>query len=443
VFGRRKLTILEKILRLALNVASEAEVFYVESRESPVRFEANHLKSLDTREASAVGLRLVKDGRVGFAATSRLADVQKLVDNAVELAPFGAKVHFEFPGATEYPSVPVYDPLVENVALEEMIQIGQTLIDRIRAHSSDVQCEASIGRSLTRVKCLNSRGGEFDYTKSAFGIGIEGTVVRGEDMLFVGEWDTSCRPLSSTVALETSVIEQLDNARDIAKVPSKRMPVIFTPHGVAGLLLAPLLAGFNGKNIVQGMSPLIEKLGLQTVDQRVTIVDDPLLPYIPGSRICDDEGVPSQRTPLLDHGVVKNFLFDLQTAAMAGKISTGNAARGVGSLPAPGASVLVIDEGDMSYRDMIADVKDGIIVEQLLGAGQSNILSGDFNANVLLGYRIECGRIVGRAKNVMVSGNVYSVLNDLVALGSEARWVGGGLKSPALYCRGVSVASKS
>ena len=82
------------------------------------------------------------------------------------------------------------------------------------------------------------------------------------------------------------------------------------------------------------------------------------------------------------------------------------------------------------------------MVERLLGAGQGNILGGGFNANVLLGYYISKGEIVGRAKDVMVSGNVYDALNGVIGVGSESRWLRGFLSAPALLCEGVAVTAK-
>ena len=135
-------------------------------------------------------------------------------------------------------------------------------------------------------------------------------------------------------------------------------------------------------------------------------------------------------------------MYDLQTAGQAGKTSTGNGSRGLTSLPSPSSTVLIIDEGNVPYADMVKDISDGIIVEQVLGAGQGNILAGEFNANVLLGYRISRGEIIGRVKDCVISGNVYKVLNSIEALGAESKWIGGSLKTPAIYCHGVSVSSK-
>ena len=435
--------VLQHILSRASKVAQAAEVFHIATRETPAIFEANRLKMLETRETSGVALRIIKDGRIGLSATTRLEDVDGLIDNAVELAGFGSTACLEFPSLAEYPTVEVYDPAVEDVSIETMVHLGQGLIDGIRAANSELLCDGRVSKTVSTISLLNSSGAQVTYIKGVFGVGMEAMLVRGEDMLFIGERESSCHPVTDTTAIRQAIVEQLELATTEAQPLSGSLPVIFTPHGVAGTLLGPLLAGFNGRNVLQGSSPLIGRLGERVVDQRLSIWDDPLLAYVPGSRIVDDEGVPSQRHAIIHNGVATTFLYDLQTACQAGTTSTGSASRSLASLPSPSSSVLVVDEGDVAYEEMVQDVKDGIIVERLLGAGQGNVLAGDFNANVLLGYRISNGKPAGRVKNTMISGNVYKVLDSLVAAGSQARWVGGALKTPALYCRGVSVAAKS
>ena len=91
---------------------------------------------------------------------------------------------------------------------------------------------------------------------------------------------------------------------------------------------------------------------------------------------------------------------------------------------------------------MVQDIKEGLVIELLMGAEQGNILGGDFGGNVLLGYKVEGGKIVGRVKDTMISGNVYQVLGELLAIGHELRWVEGILQTPPLYCPRVSVAAK-
>ena len=433
----------EDLLAQAAKVAEEAELYWVSRQSTPATFEANRLKLIEYREISGIALRIVKDGRIGLSSTTNMEDGQGLIERALEIAPFGAEAKLELPSAHSYDPVEVYDPQVEAIPLEEMVEIGQTLIDGVRSKWPDVLCEARVSKSISSLGILNTRGCRSQYTKSGFGMNIEGTLIRGTDMLFVGDGRSSCQLDKEVDSLIDSVLKQLELAKETVPPPEGEVPVFFTPRGVLSTLISPLLAGFNGKAVLQGTSPLVDKLGQRLVDDRLSIWDDPTMPLAPGSRIFDDEGVPSQLVSLIEDGVAANFLYDLQTAAQAKTRTTASAGRSLGSLPAPTASVLMVREGDASDEDMISDVKEGLVVEMLLGSGQSNILGGDFKANVLLGYKIENGQIVGRVKDTMISGNVYKVLSSIRSIGSQAKWVGGFLKTPPLCCEGIFVAGKS
>ena len=227
----------------------------------------------------------------------------------------------------------------------------------------------------------------------------------------------------------------------ITIIPAPALPVIFTPHGVASALIPGLAVAFNGKVVLEGASPIGDKLGNRVFDDKIHLADDATLAYRPASRPFDDEAVTSRRTPLIEAGRVSGFLYDLKTAAQARTESTGNGRRG-GGLPSPSPSAFIIAPGETAFEDMVADIKEGLIVEYLMGASQGNILGGDFSGNVLLGYKIESGKIVGRVKDTMVSGNIYQALKKVAAIGSDDRGVGGSLKTPSIYCSGLSVASK-
>lgn len=431
---------MEEILEAAHKVADAADLFWVESRSIPVAFETNRLKHMQTKEARGVGLRIIKDGRIGFSATNKVEDVEGIVSRAVEVAPYGAKAEFDLPSAAEYPEVPTFDPSVPQAPIEKMVDLSREMVEGVLEERPEVLCDAGASQSVVKVRIMNTEGVDASYEKTVFSLGLSGTLVRGTDMLLVGEGESSCRPIFDASDIVARVKGQLAMAQREAEVATGKFPVVFTPDAVAGLLLSPLLVGFNGKTVVQGSSPLVGRLGEKIVDERFSLYDDATIAYRPGSRPWDDEGAPTRVTPLIDRGVASSFIYDLKTAAQAGAETTGNAARGSGSLPAPSTSVISIAEGDMSFDEMVADMKEGLVVERFLGAGQTNILAGDYSGNVLLGYKVENGQIVGRVKNSMLSGNVYETLNNLVAIGSEARWRGGSLRTPHLYCADVSVA---
>ncbi len=432
---------MQDILAKAKKVAEQAEVFQVVSRRTPVKFEANLLKQVLTKESTVTALRLIKDGRTGFAQVAGAVDPETLVAMALETCKFGAVAKFEFPGSLTYPTVDVYDPQTDKVSIEDMVQLGEQLIAAIRQHTPEILCEASVGKGLASVHIMNSRGGEARYQKSSFSMGIEGILVQDSDMLFVGDSQSSCHPLLDTKDLTEEVTMQLELAKKKVSLATQPMPVIFKPNGVASALISPLMMAFNGKIVFMGASPLKDKLGMQIFDTSLSLWDDATIPYQVASCPCDDEGVPGQRTPLIEHGVVSQFLYDLQTAGLANARSTGNGSRG-GGLPAPSVNSLMIPEGKTSFHDMVADIKLGLLVEQLIGASQGNVLNGDFSGNVLLGYKIEKGEIVGRVKDTMVSGNVYQMLKHVEAIGSDSRWVEGFLRTPSIFCPNVSVATK-
>jgi PmbA protein len=433
---------LERILSLAKKYAQEAEVFSILLEETPVLFEANRLKQLQTRQNRIIALRLIREGRIGFSTATTLEDGEALVNRAVEVSHFGAEAKFQFPSLSLYPQVEVYDPEIERVTLEQMVELGESAIARVREHTGELLCEATVSKGTVTVSLLNSRGGEATYRKSVFSLSLEGVLIRGTDMLFVGDSESSCHPITDFKPVVESVISQLELSREEASAPTGQVPVIFTPRGVASALIAPLVVALNGKVVLQGASPLTRRKGEQVFTAALNLWDDATIPYCPRSRSCDDEGIPSQRISLIEKGVVLNFLYDLQTAGAAGTQSTGSASRVNGGLPAPSPSTLIVGEGDASFEEMITDIKQGLVVDQLMGAEQTNILGGDFGGNVLLGFRVERGQMVGRVKDTMVSGNIYQALRELSAIGKESRWVKGYLRTPALYCPRLAVSSK-
>jgi PmbA protein len=432
----------EEVLERAQRVAQQAEVFYLEAQETPVGFENNRLKHLQTSQTEGLALRIIVKDRIGFAATTDLRDPSTLVETALEVAHFGPEARFDLPTSNGLAQVETYDPLVEGVSLEQMIGLGEALIEKVRSFSPHLVCQAGVSKQTFHIRILNSRGGNVSYRKSLFRLGIEGVLVRDTDMLFVGEGETHCRPIEDYATLADRILRQLELARDLASVSTKEMPVLFSPHGVQSALVLPLLTAFNGKTVLQGASPLGNRQGERVFDPQLSLVDDATLPFRPASAPYDDEGTPTRPITLIRDGVVGEFLYDLQTAGLAGTQSTGSARRALESLPSPSASALLFPQGQVPVEEIIADMQEGLVVEYLMGASQGNLLAGEFSGNILLGYKVERGRLVGRVKDAMVSGNVYEALKEGIVLGNDARWVGGSLYTPSIYIPQLSVSAR-
>jgi PmbA protein len=434
---------LEKVLQSACGKVEQAEVFSASARATTVQFEANVLKQVQSRESSSTALRVFREGKIGFGITSGGGDWEALVDMAVETSQFGGPANFQFPSSHDYSETHIFYPEVEKIAMDRIVEIGTQLITRIRGHTPDILCDVQITKGTSSVSLMNSQGGEGRYAKSFLSVGLEGILVRDTDMLWVEDSESSCRfDLIGIDELVGRVTWQLEMAKKKATVSTKVLPIVFTPPGVASALLSPLVLAFSGKAVLEGASPLRDKLGEQVFDQKLSLWDDATVAYRVGSYPFDDEGVSSQRLPLVTNGVVTRFLYDLQTAALAGTRSTGNGRRVGGGSPSPAMSSLVLGKGEVPFQDMVKDMKEGLVVEEVIGAEQGNILGGDFGGNVLLGYKVENGEIVGRVKDTMIAGNVYQVLRELPGIGQETRWVGGTVQTPPLYCSHVSVTTK-
>jgi len=437
----------ESLLQAASSRFDQAEVYRVESESHPVSFESNKLKEIMRRDTSGVALRVIDDGRIGFSSTTDASREEELADRVGSLAPFGSEAAFSFPEPSEYPSVDIYDPAVTRISQQEMIDVGQSLVEKLLDEWPDLLCDARVGWSSGRGRILNSAGIDVEYDQTGYYCYVGAQLIRGTDMLNVWSGYGSSHHFGDDELdrLLQNVRRSLRWSDNLAKASANNgeLPVIFTPRGVGATLIAPLLSGFSGKNVANGSSPLIDRWGEKVMDERISVYDDPLIDGASGSRPFDDEGVASQRMALIDKGVAGGPLLDLQTAGQLGKKSTGAAGRGLATTPSPGTSVIDIAGGDSDFETMISGIKEGLIVEELLGAGQGNELGGDFRANVSLGYKIENGEVVGRVKDTMISGNVYEVLDKVESLSSSPEWVFGSLRTPAIQCLGVEVAAKS
>lgn len=277
---------MEDVLNRANRIAEEAEVFMVSSEEMPVEFEANRLKHIQSKQSTTIALRIVKDGRIGYATTTRVDDVEGLITNAVATAEFGTTARFTLPSLTPYPSIEVFDPDVEKITPEKMAELGQGMIDTLTRHTPELICEAAVTRIIMNISIINSRGGRASYQQSAFTTFVEGQLIRDTDMLFVGEHWSSCHPLSEPGSITAEVLRQLEWAREQAAAPTKSLPVIFTPHGIASAFAGPMIAAFNGKIVLEGASPIGKKLGKRVFDKRLSLRDDPTIDYRPGSSPC-------------------------------------------------------------------------------------------------------------------------------------------------------------
>jgi PmbA protein len=265
------------------------------------------------------------------------------------------------------------------------------------------------------VEYANSRGAQYTADHTEFNVSTGGQLVRGTDILFAGHSIGHKNREADQEDIANHAIEYFRMAEQIAPLESGELPVIFTPDGLLALLISLGLA-IDGKSVSLGASPLHDKLGKQIASPSLSIVDDPFIEYGPRTSAFDDEGVARKVTPVIEKGILRNFIYDLNTAGRAGvKPIRHGSSRSLTNL--------VIGPGKIPCETMIKNTSLGLLVDSFLG--QWNPINGEFSVNVSLGYKIEKGKVVGRVKDVMLAGNAFEALKDITAISREQEWVSG------------------
>jgi len=436
---------MEKLLQLACKKVDSAELFKVKSKTIPVNFEVNRLKSIDISESEGKALRVINKGRIGFSSSTGSEGFDSLVKKAAATSEFGSEASFDFSGETKRSrkeKINVYDKKVVDKSIEEMVKVGENIIDRMKDFNRKLRYDVTILKDCSGIEYLNSRGGNFSYNKTAIAYSVMAQQIEDQDMLIIESSLESGKDNLNIEELTFEIIENLKWGDKIVPVESRKMPVIFTPKAALVLIL-PIISGLNGKIVLKKISPLASQKNKKLWSDLLTLYSDGTIDFALGSAPFDDEGIEMKRIPLVEKGEIKNFYYDLQTAGMAGVESTGNGLRaGIQSEPVPSISNLIMEEGKVSFSEMIKDIKEGIIIDQVLGLGQGNIISGAFSNNVQLGYKIEKGKIVGRVKDVMIAGNAIEELKNIAALGDKSKWISGKYKFPHIYLKSLSVSAK-
>ncbi len=429
--------LVEKLLGIARARKAEAEVYYLDRAETPVDFETNRLKSLTTKAIQGVALRVIHEGRVGFASSTDLSRMEELVDAAIATAAIGDPAEFKFAQSTTVkPERSVYSP----PTTDSLVRQGEALIEQIHQFNPEILVSAGFTVKQAR-SAIATTGGAFAQEESTVvSASLSGNLVRGQDLLEIYSYGMERDGEPDYATLATELVEKYQLASTMASVHSGNLPVIFTPRAAAFVLGSLFRTAFNGQMVFQKASPLLGKEGLHLFDPRLNLYEDPAQGI--NHTTVDDEGTPTQAKHFIKNGVVQSFYWDQVWAARQGVQSTGNGFRSGLSRPSPGVVNLCMDGGQASFDELVSSIKEGLIVDQVLGAGQSNQLQGEFSVNLDLGYKIEQGKIVGRVKNTMVAGNLFEAFSNLEELSKETTWVFGSARLPSILFRSLGVASR-
>lgn len=423
----------EKGLDVARKKGAEGVKFIFRQNESiSCEFENARLKSTGSRQTCDYSIEVLVKGKRGNTVGSETGDFEELIGRAVALARNGSAAHFrEYPAPAKSEIVRTHSPGALSLTRERMIEAAGRIVEALKGKDPAMFIQASARRSEAEGLLVTSGGVRHAWRNTAWGLdgGIQRT--RGTDMFFAG-FDRGGRDLNELFdpgLIARKILLDLERGETNVEAPTGKLEVLLSPE-LTAMFMHPLMMGVNGRAVAKGESPLKGKLGEKLLDPRLTLVDDPHMDFDLGAAELDADGIPTRKFDIFRDGVLKGFLYDLDSAGLAGAEPTGHN----GCWP----HALCVSPGDKSREEIQGSIKDGLYVKGMIGFGQSNMLNGDVSGNVGLGFRIREGKIAGRVKDTMLAGNVYELLREKVELSREVDEV---IHAPYMKLSGVSISA--
>jgi PmbA protein len=436
---------MDQLMKLAKAHSDGVELYQLDESQSTIEFEAAKLKDIQSTMQSGITMRIIKDGKAGFAYTRNLRSNEKLVRNALDTLKGGVDAPFDFPETKSVSVLDTYNPDIEHLTNSTVVDECRRIYDFMEGKTKG-QVNIDAGTAVTDIQIVNSSGTSLSTKSSYYGI----TVI----ILYPGSATGIYRSLEFKNFTKVddsflnSLIDFYNKGGKELNTAGGRMKVLFMPEAMYTLIWR-LQSAVSAESLHHKQSPLAGKLNTDIFSKQLSIVDNPLDDTYPGARAFDDEGVACKELAIVDKGLLRNYYYDLYYAAKMHAEPNGRGFKTsrwsgdrISTKPAPALTHLLIKPGATAFEKLVRTMDRGIIVCGALGAHSGNIPNGDFSIGLSPGLYVENGEIVGRIKDAMIAGNIYSVMNRVIDIEDKVRPAYTG-NYPAVLFDDINVATKT
>lgn len=442
----------DELLALAAKVAGEAaageqvEAYVTSGSSTSVRVQGGDVESLTQAASAGIGVRVVADGRQGFAYAGSLdpdviADVlAEARDNAAYAQP-EEWVGLATPDGVAPPAVdlwrdelaelPTADKVALALELERAVQARDPRVSGVRV--------AAWGDGSGVGAVATSTGIAVAGRATHCHLSVQALAVDGDET--TTGYGVSVGRAPGDVSLDEAADDAVDRATRLlgATQPASGLVTLVLEPRMAATVLGIVAGMLNGESVLKGLSPFGDRVGEAITSPLVTLVDDPTDARSLGADSHDGEGLATRRIPLIEAGVLGGFLHNTMTGRRAGVPSTASAVRGFRSTPGVGAQALALAPGEGSLDDLIAAVDHGILVQSMTGLHSGvNPVSGDFSVGVE-GLMIRGGARAEPVREATVASTLQRLLLDVAAVGGDREWTPGGTGASTLVIPGVTL----
>jgi PmbA protein len=429
--------------------ATDAECTISEGDEFSANVRLRELETLKEAGSRAAGLRIMQGRHTGSAYTSDLSadGLRHMVRSAMELAEITSEdPHAGLPDPSDLGSIPgdlgLYCSDVERLETELKIDTARRAEDAaLRTDPRITNSEgASFDTHLGSRAFANSRGFAGQYRSSYCSLSVVPVAREGESMER-DYWFSTARGFAGLEKPED--IGRIAAGRALrrlgaVKVETRKVPVVFEPR-TARAVVDHIFDAVHGGAVYRNESFLAGKLGERIASENLTVIDDGTIPGLFGTSPFDDEGVPTRRTVVIEEGVLRSYLLNTYTARKLGLKTTGNASRGLAGNAGVGNGNLYIEKGAATPEQLIAGIRDGFYVTELMGFG-ANIVTGDYSRGAA-GLWIRNGELAFPVSEVTIAGTLQQMLLNLEAVGTDFEFRGS-MAAPTLVISEMTVGGR-
>jgi PmbA protein len=442
----------EDLLALAASVLDQAageeqvEVLLSRASSTTVKVYEGQVESLTSADSSGAGIRVIRDGRLGFAHCGSL-DPTVLVETLRE-----ARDNLEFAEPDEWNGLAVPDG-VEVVAqngwsdsvvafpVERKIALALELEQRVLAADSRITGirSTAYGDAWGESVILSTAGIQAVDRGASCSISTQPLARVGDETQTGFGYDSGRVP--ELLDLDHATAEAVDRATRLlgaVKPPSARMTILLEPR--LGVSLMGIVSGMlSGESVLKGRSPFGERVGEQIASPLLSLTDDPTRSESIGAEEVDGEGLACRSNLLISDGVLQGFLQDSYSGRRSGLASTGSAVRGTRSLPGVGAQLLVMQPGTRSFEQLVSSIDSGLYVNSFSGMHSGvNSISGDFSVGAD-GLMIRNGSLAEPVRELTLASTLQRLLLDIAEVGGDFEWLRGGDGACSLVIHDVSL----
>ena len=397
---------------------------------------------IERSEGRDLGLRVFLGQRAAMVSSSSVdpAGFQALAERAVAMARVVPEDRFAGLAETAAPPEPdnldLDDP--HEPSTEALIARASAAEEAALAVPGITNSEgADAGYGRTEIVLVTSAG--FAGRRAGTSHSVSATALAGAGTGMQRDYDyhstAHLADLDDPAAIGRSAGERAIRRLNPTRPQTARMPVVFDPR-VAGSLVGHLTGAINGASVARGTTFLKDKLGQRIFAPGIFIHDDPRRPRGPRSKVFDGEGTPTKARALIEDGVLTTWLLDSRSARQLGLASTGHAARGTSGPPSPSATNLYLAAGAVSPSELMADIKLGLYITEMIGMGVSG-LTGDYSRGAA-GFMIRDGMLAEPVAEITVAANLIDMFASLTPA-NDLRFRRG-TDSPTLRVEGMTVA---